>query len=341
MLQLQVHCRSSRSLVSWSDVVTQTLSKFTKKGNCDEQILALTSIDKFPNATVKDISLNVPSSDLPLSHHQWIDPHKDWTPEDFNRQAQDALAQNFGGDTQDSKPPSLDFSSVIPTTEEHKGLVAAKDNQYFSNLMNKMMDFASSKYALVNVNFKSDAFNDLYKSHREGFVACQKDIEDLRSRINDLLEKGKDRAGDIDKLNKQLAKLAEDLDALETQHKLNIGSANQGISNIDIEIDDLNRAIASQDQKARQRDGLQARVNDLKGRISTLDREVDDLTAKINKEKDDRSTNLARIKQLEDEEKDKEARSEHLNAEINVYAENEKLISLLSKLKEVILCYPV
>ena len=220
---------------------TQSFSKFRQRGNCDEKIEALTNIDKFPNATVKDIRLNVPSGQSALSHQQWLDPHREWNQEDFNRQVTEVLNKNFGDDDKSKKPATLDFSVVLPSSTEKTGLVHAKDTQYFSNLMNKMMDFASSKYALVNVNFKSDNFNELYKVHRDEFNICQKDIDDLKRKIAALLGSGKDREGEISELRRKISLLETALVTLEQENRENQERVNKEIDLIDGEIREQSR----------------------------------------------------------------------------------------------------
>lgn len=76
-------------------------------------------------------------------------------------------------------------------------------------------------------------------------------------------------------------------------------------------------------------------MNDLKSRITNLEREIDGFNDDINRKNDEKGVNQGQVKQLEAELRDTQLREEHLIAEMNVYVDNEKLITLLAKVKEV------
>lgn len=233
--------------------VTDTLNKFRGKPNCDEKILALTSIDKYPNATVKDAKLTIPSQEAPVPSQQWLTPREEWTKDEFSKQVEQVLDQNFGGERQLIRPDKLDFSSVLPSSSEATGLVNAKDNQYFSQVVNKMMDFASSKYALLNSNLRSDAFASLYRVHYEEYETCQREIEDLQSQIKGLLGSKTGQEAELDSLRSQLLALTRQLEDLDRLHGEQLRAGNDRIAAIDAEIAEYRRLQVASDEASRSR----------------------------------------------------------------------------------------
>lgn len=192
------------SHVTSYNAVSSKISHIKAK-SCDDKLAALTSMSAYPNATVKGVhNLAVPDNNVEVSTNQWIDPDQSWTKADFDRKSQRVIEDNLNVKNLQNSPSSLDFSEVKPTQKESKSLVNAEKDDYFKHVVEKMMDFASSKYALLNSNINSDQFNEFYRSSLDELKQCSKDVDRIRNNISDMLGTSKDKTGEIEDINKQI-----------------------------------------------------------------------------------------------------------------------------------------
>lgn len=194
-------------------------SKTTNKKNCDEQIKALTSFEKYSHSTVKTVHLDIPTeSSISSTSKVWVEPGREWTRDEFNKRVDEIMREQFGLAKSGKLREKLDFPSHSDSKESSKW-IKIKESTFFKNLFEKMMDFVSSRYALTNVNFKSDEFNHQYQLHVKEVKDCTARVEELRRKISDLLAQEKGTGSSLDSLSTRLTNIDYELQGLGKKYE--------------------------------------------------------------------------------------------------------------------------
>lgn len=219
-----------------SNEVSNGFSKLKPK-TCDEKIEAITDMASYGNASVRDVHLKFPDTRVDQPQVQRLDPHKKWTEEEFTKQCSRVVADAMGGDGDKAKPTSLDFSFALPDNAEKTGLIKARDSQYFRLLLDKMMDYASSKYLLANLDFNGDEFNQFYRDHLDNLKKCSDDVDLLKKNITDSFASNSDKEAEMVKLKDKINENLNDLEGLEKAFDERNKEFAEQIGEVDIEIE--------------------------------------------------------------------------------------------------------
>jgi chromosome segregation ATPase len=210
-------------------------------------------MSSYPNSTVRNIHLSFPDTRVQISSQQYLDPNKIWTQADFDKQSQNVMRDTLGENPVTSKPKSLDFSNAKATPSENKGLVRAEKSDYFKHVVDKMMDFASSKYALANSNYKSDEFNQFYQESLGQLRQCSNEADKLRKQISDMLGSSKDKVAEIEGFQRQLDDNGNKIRQLQTEFDSNTGRLTREITALDDEIRDAQQKALVADVQIKAR----------------------------------------------------------------------------------------
>lgn len=197
--------------------------------------------------------MSFPDTRVQISSQQYLDPNKIWTQAEFDKQSQNVMRDTLGENPVTSKPNSLDFSNAKATPTENKGLVRAEKSDYFKHVVDKMMDFASSKYALANSNYKSDEFNQFYQESLGQLRQCSNEADKLRKQISDMLGSSKDKVAEIEAIQRQIDGNGHKIRLLQTEFDSNTARLTREITVLDDEIRDAQQKALVADVQIKAR----------------------------------------------------------------------------------------
>lgn len=219
------------------------------KKNCDEEIKALTDITRFDSNTVKSVNLNIPGEgSIATSNKVWVDPYYNWSQDEFNRHIDSILRENFNLARSGRVRDRLDFGELGEGRDSSK-FIRIRESNFFKTLLEKLMDFASSRYALSNINFKSEEFSNQYQSHLADFRACSSRIDDLKNKISDLLGTNRNSQTEIDLLLGKIRDIELELKNKDDQINRNNRDLNAELDGIDIKIREYNKIRADRERQ--------------------------------------------------------------------------------------------
>jgi hypothetical protein len=151
-------------------------------GRCSDNPAAIDNVREF-DSTVKEINFNIPYK-VEVDSKQWVEgnfpsfsffkkflfllrrlsicellnlmvsclTHKEngWTKPSFDNKMNSIMSENFSFDNQGVQ----DIASLLGTSDSST-LKIIEEGEYLNSIKRKLMDYASSKYALNNAGFKS------------------------------------------------------------------------------------------------------------------------------------------------------------------------------------------
>lgn len=252
-------------------------SKTTNKKSCDEQIKALTSFEKYSHSTVKTVHLDIPTESSASSTSKvWVEPGREWTRDEFNKRVDEIMREQFGLAKSGKLREKLDFPSQTESRESSKW-IKIKESTFFKNLFEKMMDFVSSRYALTNVNFHSEEFNQQYQLHVKEVKDCTARVEELRRKISDLLAQEKGTGSSLDSLSTRLTNIDYELQGLGKKYEPSLRDVQNQLSKIEDEISGYNTAKRDRDSYENRRAAKDSLLSTQRAKLSPIKSEIDRL----------------------------------------------------------------
>lgn len=239
----------TRSYLKWIIVIlcfvllTICISMFLEKSKkeCGNKINALTNPLEYRNSTVKPPGVEIPSFVAPIgSSPSFIELNSCSDPEEFSKAASVAKRDHVMHPDGSEGIESFDFESLTVPTESSK-LLANPDEQYTKKTLDKLMDYSSSRLAILDVLNKSQEFNKRFVEAKKKHIDCSKEIDYLTSEIKDFLTKNQGNSKRLIDLNEKIEILRNRIKNEEDDLKKSLaGSRNQ--------VDEIDRKIADATQ---------------------------------------------------------------------------------------------
>lgn len=159
------------------------------------------------------------------------------------------MSENFSFDNQGVQ----DIASLLGTSDSST-LKIIEEGEYLNSIKRKLMDYASSKYALNNAGFKSQGnfspsesnhpeFNELFAKHQDNYKTCKAKIGDLRGEIYKLLAHKQSYNTTLTQFDTELAGLNKKLKKVNFKINLNNKNLNHDLDQTRQKIKDTEDAL--------------------------------------------------------------------------------------------------